>query len=135
MAVPHSSAAVPYPSQHHAPLYPPSPIPPTLQVPGAYELPFAARALMRGCAGSENVEAVICIGCLIKGDTMHFEYICEAVTQVSDASGAHASEDLLLEAVCDWAFATHSPQDRGATPPPPPLLPHSTLTGHHESAA
>ena len=24
---------------------------------------------------------IICIGCLVKGETMHFEYICEAVTQ------------------------------------------------------
>ena len=26
-------------------------------------------------------DVVVCVGCLIKGDTMHFEYICEAVTQ------------------------------------------------------
>ncbi|KAF0711526.1 Aste57867_5220 [Aphanomyces stellatus] len=45
--------------------------------PGAYELPYAASRLIQ----SENVDAVICIGCLIKGETMHFEYICEAVTQ------------------------------------------------------
>lgn len=30
----------------------------------------------------KRLDAVICIGCLIKGETMHFEYICEAVTQV-----------------------------------------------------
>jgi len=30
---------------------------------------------------SSNVDAVLCIGCLIKGETMHFEYINEAVTQ------------------------------------------------------
>ncbi|KAG9412110.1 lumazine synthase [Aphanomyces cochlioides] len=47
------------------------------KVPGAYELPYSASRLIQ----SENVDAVICIGCLIKGDTMHFEYICEAVTQ------------------------------------------------------
>jgi 6,7-dimethyl-8-ribityllumazine synthase len=52
-----------------------------LQVPGAYELPFAASSL----ATNRRVvyDAVICIGCLIKGETMHFEYICEAVTTVS----------------------------------------------------
>ena len=56
----------------------PLPPPPLLsQVPGAYELPFAAKCLMR----SSDVDAVMCIGCLIKGETMHFEYICEAVTQ------------------------------------------------------
>lgn len=50
-----------------------------LQVPGAYELPFAASSAV----ASEGVDAVICVGCLIKGETMHFEYICEAVTTVS----------------------------------------------------
>jgi 6,7-dimethyl-8-ribityllumazine synthase len=50
---------------------------PRLQVPGSYELVYGAKALI----ASSNVDAVLCIGCLIKGDTMHFEYICEAVTQ------------------------------------------------------
>ena len=56
--------------------------------PGAYELPLAARLLLhsplhlRDAKGSRHgLDAVVCIGCLIKGDTMHFEYICEGVTQ------------------------------------------------------
>mmetsp|Transcript_17368 Transcript_17368/g.21370 ORF Transcript_17368/g.21370 Transcript_17368/m.21370 type:complete len:162 (-) Transcript_17368:1586-2071(-) len=48
-----------------------------LEVPGAYELPFAASQLIK----KRSVDAVVCIGCLIKGETMHFEYICEAVSQ------------------------------------------------------
>ena len=47
-------------------------------VPGSYELPFGAKCLIE----SSSVDAVIAIGCLIKGDTMHMEYIAEAVTQV-----------------------------------------------------
>ncbi|KAF9436397.1 hypothetical protein BGZ76_004092 [Entomortierella beljakovae] len=83
-------------------------------VPGAYELPFAAKKLIevsqiRAAEGANDLmgnvnlldslssptpasattnsgskqafDAVICIGVLIKGSTMHFEYICEAVTQ------------------------------------------------------
>lgn len=46
-------------------------------MPGAYELPYAASRVIR----KHKVDAVVCIGCLIKGETMHFEYICEAVTQ------------------------------------------------------
>lgn len=46
------------------------------EVPGAFELPLAARFL----ALSGTVDAVICCGVLIKGDTLHFEYICEAVS-------------------------------------------------------
>jgi len=44
-------------------------------VPGAYELPFAAQRL----ATSGKVDAIICFGVLIKGETMHFEYISSAV--------------------------------------------------------
>eukprot|EP01138_Halocafeteria_seosinensis_P012332 gb/GECG01012601.1/.p1 GENE.gb/GECG01012601.1/~~gb/GECG01012601.1/.p1 ORF type:complete len:189 (+),score=20.47 gb/GECG01012601.1/:1-567(+) len=56
----------------------------TMEVPGAYELTYAADRMARK---HPDVEAIICIGCLIKGDTMHFEYIASAVshglTQVS----------------------------------------------------
>jgi len=48
-----------------------------VRVPGAFELPIAAQRL----AESGRVDAVICLGCLIKGDTMHFEYIAEAATR------------------------------------------------------
>ena len=45
-------------------------------VPGAFEIPLAAKR----AAESGAFDAVICLGCLIKGDTMHFEYIAEAVS-------------------------------------------------------
>jgi 6,7-dimethyl-8-ribityllumazine synthase len=48
-----------------------------VHVPGAFELPVAAlRAAETG-----RFDAVICLGCLIKGDTMHFEYIAAAASQ------------------------------------------------------
>lgn len=46
-------------------------------VPGSFELPLAARFL----ALSRQCDVVITIGCLIKGETMHFEYISEAVAK------------------------------------------------------
>ncbi|CAB9499798.1 7-dimethyl-8-ribityllumazine synthase [Seminavis robusta] len=46
-------------------------------VPGAFELPLAARFL----ALSGTVDAIICCGVLIKGETMHFEYISDAVAK------------------------------------------------------
>lgn len=46
-------------------------------VPGAYELPFATKQMF----AKHDVNVVISIGCLIKGSTMHFEYICDAVSQ------------------------------------------------------
>ena len=46
-------------------------------VPGSFELPIAARFL----ALSGTVDAIICTGVLIKGETMHFEYISDAVAK------------------------------------------------------
>ena len=46
-------------------------------VPGSYELPLAAQWM----AQSDDVDAVICIGCVIQGDTRHFDFICDAVAQ------------------------------------------------------
>jgi 6,7-dimethyl-8-ribityllumazine synthase len=44
-------------------------------VPGSFELPLAAQWL----AGKKDIDGVICIGCVIQGDTPHFDYICQAV--------------------------------------------------------
>lgn len=44
-------------------------------VPGSFELPLGAQRLAR----KKEVAGVICIGCLIKGDTPHFDYISQAV--------------------------------------------------------
>jgi 6,7-dimethyl-8-ribityllumazine synthase len=47
-----------------------------VRVPGAFEIPLAARRL----AQSGPYDAVVCHGCHIKGETMHFEYIASAVS-------------------------------------------------------
>jgi 6,7-dimethyl-8-ribityllumazine synthase len=47
-----------------------------VRVPGAFEIPFTARRLAR----TGRYDAVVCLGCVIKGDTMHFEYIASAVS-------------------------------------------------------
>ena len=44
-------------------------------VPGAFELPQAARA----AAGTGRFDAIVCLGCVIRGETPHFEYISAAV--------------------------------------------------------
>ena len=48
-----------------------------LAAPGAYELPQIASALAR----SGRVDFVVALGCVIHGETKHFEYICQAVAQ------------------------------------------------------
>ncbi len=47
----------------------------TEQVPGTFELPVGAKIL----ASSKKLDAVICLGCVIKGETSHNEYINQAV--------------------------------------------------------
>jgi 6,7-dimethyl-8-ribityllumazine synthase len=47
----------------------------TMQVPGSFELTAGARILN----GQHTVDAVICLGCVIKGETSHDEYINQAV--------------------------------------------------------
>jgi len=46
-------------------------------VPGSFELPLAAQWL----AQRDEIDAVICIGCVIQGETRHFDFICQAVAQ------------------------------------------------------
>jgi 6,7-dimethyl-8-ribityllumazine synthase len=50
---------------------------PILSVPGSYEIPIAAQAL----ADAGGVDAVICLGCVIKGETAHFEQVAEAAAR------------------------------------------------------
>ena len=44
-------------------------------VPGSFELSLAAQWM----AQQEEIDAVICIGCVIQGETKHFDFICKAV--------------------------------------------------------
>jgi 6,7-dimethyl-8-ribityllumazine synthase len=55
-----------------------------VRVPGAFEIPAAARH----AALSGRFDAIVCLGCLIRGDTPHFEYIASAVAHgITDAQG------------------------------------------------
>ena len=49
----------------------------TAWVPGSFEIPMAAKRL----AASGRYAAVVCLGCLIQGDTPHFGYIAAEVTK------------------------------------------------------
>ncbi|MEL6535894.1 MAG: 6,7-dimethyl-8-ribityllumazine synthase [Bacteroidota bacterium] len=48
-----------------------------VNVPGSYELTLAAQWM----AQREDVDSVICLGCVIQGETRHFDFICDAVAQ------------------------------------------------------
>ncbi len=46
-----------------------------IQVPGSYELVHGAQVL----AEKKHFDAIICLGCVIQGETPHFDFICDAV--------------------------------------------------------
>ncbi len=47
-----------------------------IHVPGTFELTYAAKQLLN----IEKYDGIIVIGCVIQGDTPHFDYVCESVT-------------------------------------------------------
>jgi 6,7-dimethyl-8-ribityllumazine synthase len=55
-----------------------------VRVPGAFEIPLAAQH----AAESKRYDAIICLGCLIRGETAHFEYISSAVSHGLTAAAA-----------------------------------------------
>jgi len=55
-----------------------------MRVPGAFELPQAARC----AAETARYDAIVCLGCVIRGETPHFEFISSAVAHgIMDAAG------------------------------------------------
>ncbi len=61
-------------------------------VPGAFELPLAAKA----CAHSGRYAGVVCLGAVIRGETDHYDYVC--------AAAAHGIERVQLDTGVPCAF-------------------------------
>ena len=59
-------------------------------VPGAVELTYAAAKLMG------QVDAIIIVGCVIKGDTPHFDYVCQSVTQGMTELNLHGKTPVIF---------------------------------------
>jgi 6,7-dimethyl-8-ribityllumazine synthase len=76
-----------------------------VRVPGAFEIPVAAQH----AAESARFDAVICLGCLIRGETPHFEYISSAVslglTTAAAATGVPMSFGVLTTNSVEEALA------------------------------
>lgn len=88
-----------------------------LRVPGSFELPVAA-----GAAARAGADAVIALGVVIKGETPHFDYVCQAatngLTDVTVLTGVPVGFGLLTtddEAqALDRAGLPNSREDKGA---------------------
>lgn len=52
----------------------------TLTVPGAVEIPFAVRRTWEKAGKKKKPDAFVAIGCVIRGGTPHFDYVCRSVT-------------------------------------------------------
>ena len=64
----------------------------TYCVPGAIELTFAASQLIE----TSSYDAIIVFGCVIKGDTPHFDYVCQSVTQGITALNADCDTPVIF---------------------------------------
>ena len=61
-------------------------------VPGAVELTFAASHLIE----ASQFDAVIVFGCVVRGDTPHFDYVCQSVTQGVTALNADCDTPVIF---------------------------------------
>jgi 6,7-dimethyl-8-ribityllumazine synthase len=88
-----------------------------VRIPGAFELPLAAQ-----WAATEGADAIIALGVVIRGDTPHFEYVCDAatqgLTQVQLETGVPIGFGLLTvdteKQALDRAGLANSKEDKGA---------------------
>ena len=52
-----------------------------VRVPGSFELPFACKQIWEQTKGTgAQPSAIVAFGCVIRGETPHFDYVCKAVT-------------------------------------------------------
>ncbi len=80
-----------------------------LRVPGAFEIPMAAQRI----AETGRVSAVVCLGCLIRGATPHFEYLASAcaqgITTASSMTGVPMSFGVLTTNSAEEALERAAP--------------------------
>jgi 6,7-dimethyl-8-ribityllumazine synthase len=83
-------------------------------VPGAFELPLAAKA----CAESARYAGVACLGAVIRGETDHYDYVCQAVTygisRVQLDTGVPCAFGVLTVDNMDQALARAGGGERGS---------------------
>jgi 6,7-dimethyl-8-ribityllumazine synthase len=53
----------------------------SITVPGAFEIPFGIKGYWKNSGKKKKPDAFIALGCVIRGNTPHFDYICKAVTE------------------------------------------------------
>ena len=61
-------------------------------VPGSFELTLGAQYM----AQREDIDAVICLGCVIQGETRHFDFICDAVANGITQVGLNSNKPVIF---------------------------------------
>src|SRR5262245_9204596 len=88
-----------------------APDPEVIWVPGAVEIPLVALTL----AESGEVDAIVALGCIINGETAHFQYVCEQVSSgvqhVNLDTGVPCSFGVLTAFDRDQALARSGPRN------------------------
>ena len=86
-----------------------------VRVPGAFEIPLAAQHAAEG----GSYDAVVCLGCIIRGETPHFEFIASAVahglTTAAGATGVPMTFGVLTTNSAEEALARagEGPENKG----------------------
>ena len=81
-------------------------------VPGSFELVFGSKELSK-----KNLDAVIAIGCVIKGETDHYDYICSSVSNGLMQLNISGSTPIIFVFGLKTLNTLHNPAAR----PPPPM--------------
>jgi len=75
-----------------------------VRVPGAFEIPTAARLLL----AHDRVDGVVGLGCVIRGETAHYDYVCEAaiggLAAIGRETGAPVTVGVLTTENLEQAF-------------------------------
>ena len=69
----------------------------TEYVPGTFELPLGAQFLLE----SKGVDAVIAIGCVVRGETAHFDYVCQGATHGIQDVSLHYNKPVMFCVLTD----------------------------------
>ena len=63
-----------------------------IKVPGAFEIPTAAKNLL----GLNKYDEIICLGCVIRGETSHYDHICNAISTEINYLGVLSGKPVIL---------------------------------------
>lgn len=93
-----------------------------LEVPGAFEIPTAVRMAVRSLdffAGRKRFDGYIALGCVIRGETTHYDYVCgESARKLQDVACEHSLALGYGIITCEneaqaWARAKADEKDKG----------------------